>query len=86
MLLSPEDQPEKRTRDGATPCSTLFIANLGPNCTKEELDQALVQYPGFNVLKMRDQGGMPVAFADFEITMRRASLIRKYARSKMRSH
>lgn len=29
--------------DGAKPCSTLFIANLGPNCTKDELQQVLSQ-------------------------------------------
>eukprot|EP00262_Sarcandra_glabra_P015387 TRINITY_DN4739_c0_g1_i1.p1 TRINITY_DN4739_c0_g1~~TRINITY_DN4739_c0_g1_i1.p1 ORF type:complete len:378 (+),score=47.69 TRINITY_DN4739_c0_g1_i1:87-1136(+) len=48
------------------PCSTLFIANLGPSCTGEELKQLLSQYSGFNVLKMQARGGMPVAFADFE--------------------
>ena len=26
---------------GARPCSTLFIANLGPNCTEDELKQLL---------------------------------------------
>lgn len=25
------------------------------------------RYPGFKVLKMRAKGGMPVAFADFEV-------------------
>ncbi|KAL0319359.1 UNVERIFIED_CONTAM: RNA-binding protein with multiple splicing 2 [Sesamum angustifolium] len=57
------EQAEKRT-DGA--CSTLFIANLGPNCTEEELKQVLSQYQGFNSLKVCARGGMPVAFADFE--------------------
>ncbi|XP_010465227.1 PREDICTED: U2 small nuclear ribonucleoprotein B''-like isoform X1 [Camelina sativa] len=51
---------------GARPCSTLFIANLGPNCTEEELKQLISRYPGFNILKIRARGGMPVAFADFE--------------------
>ncbi|WZY95616.1 U2 small nuclear ribonucleoprotein B'' isoform X1 [Brassica napus] len=51
---------------GARPCSTLFIANLGPNCTEDELKQLLSRYPGFNILKIRARGGMPVAFADFE--------------------
>ncbi|VVA97529.1 unnamed protein product [Arabis nemorensis] len=51
---------------GARPCSTLFIANLGPNCTEDELKQLLSSYPGFNILKIRARGGMPVAFADFE--------------------
>ncbi|XP_020534056.1 U2 small nuclear ribonucleoprotein B'' isoform X2 [Jatropha curcas] len=57
---------EKSAEGGVNPCSTLFIANLGPNCTEDELRQTLSQYPGFNVLKMRAKGGMPVAFADFE--------------------
>ncbi|KAJ4959485.1 hypothetical protein NE237_026596 [Protea cynaroides] len=48
------------------PCSTLFIANLGPNCTEEELKQVLTQYRGFHVLKLRARSGMPVAFAAFE--------------------
>ncbi|XP_052176546.1 U2 small nuclear ribonucleoprotein B'' [Diospyros lotus] len=52
--------------DGVLPCSTLFIANLGPNCTENELKQVLSQYSGFKVLKVRARGGMPVAFADFE--------------------
>lgn len=61
--FAPENQADKRT-DGA--CSTLFIANLGPKCTEEELKQVLSLYEGFNSLKVRAQGGMPVAFADFE--------------------
>ncbi|CAL5195613.1 unnamed protein product [Lathyrus oleraceus] len=48
------------------PCSTLFIANLGPNCTEDELKQAFSVHAGFNLVKMRSRGGMPVAFADFE--------------------
>ncbi|XP_062087665.1 protein WHI4 isoform X2 [Humulus lupulus] len=47
-------------------CSTLFIANLGPNCTEDELKNVLSKYPGFNMLKLRARGGMPVAFADFQ--------------------
>ncbi|XP_059455837.1 U2 small nuclear ribonucleoprotein B'' isoform X1 [Corylus avellana] len=58
------EQPEKTVDGGA--CSTLFIANLGPNCTEDELKQVLSQYPGFNSLKVRAKGGMPVAFADYE--------------------
>ncbi|XP_064995464.1 U1 small nuclear ribonucleoprotein A-like isoform X2 [Musa acuminata AAA Group] len=50
------------------PCSTLFIANLGPTCTEEELKQVLSKYSGFHMLKMRGRGGMPVAFADFTDT------------------
>ncbi|KAL0010154.1 hypothetical protein SO802_005262 [Lithocarpus litseifolius] len=61
---STSEHPEK-TGDGGQ-CSTLFIANLGPNCTEDELKQVFAERPGFNMLKMRARGGMPVAFADFE--------------------
>ncbi|XP_061374624.1 uncharacterized protein LOC133316850 [Gastrolobium bilobum] len=60
----PVEQYEKRGNGG--PCSTVFIANLGPNCTEDELKQAFSVYTGFNMVKMRSRGGMPVAFADFE--------------------
>uniref|UniRef100_A0A2P2JCF2 RRM domain-containing protein n=2 Tax=Rhizophora mucronata TaxID=61149 RepID=A0A2P2JCF2_RHIMU len=60
------EHSQKNVERGAQPCSTLFIANLGPNCTEDELKQVLSQYPGFNILKLRARGGMPVAFADFE--------------------
>ncbi|KAA8540299.1 hypothetical protein F0562_024138 [Nyssa sinensis] len=64
-LTATNEQLEK-TIDGVSQCSTLFIANLGPNCTEDEMKQVLSQYPGFNMLKVRARGGMPVAFADFE--------------------
>lgn len=60
------EHAEKTTNEDVRSCSTLFIANLGPNCTEKELRELLSQYPGFNVLKIRARGGMPVAFADFE--------------------
>ncbi|KAJ4835859.1 hypothetical protein Tsubulata_030117 [Turnera subulata] len=60
------DRLEKAAAGGVQPCSTLFIANLGPNCTEDELRQVLSGYPGFNLLKLRARGGMPVAFADFK--------------------
>ncbi|KAK3002853.1 hypothetical protein RJ639_018119, partial [Escallonia herrerae] len=61
-----DNEQTDKTVKGAQPCSTLFIANLGPNCTEDELKQVLSQYPGFNSLKIRARGGMPVAFADYE--------------------
>ncbi|KAL7222063.1 hypothetical protein ACSBR1_023891 [Camellia fascicularis] len=64
--VAAENEQTEKTVDGVSPCSTLFIANLGPNCTEDELKQFLSQYPGFKVLKVRARGGMPVAFADFE--------------------
>ncbi|OMO70817.1 hypothetical protein CCACVL1_18642 [Corchorus capsularis] len=60
------EQLERAVGEGVQPCSTLFIANLGPTCTEDELREVLSRYPGFNVLKIRAKGGMPVAFADFE--------------------
>ncbi|XP_016505372.1 uncharacterized protein LOC107823257 [Nicotiana tabacum] len=64
--LAVKSEQSEKTTDGAQPCSTLFIANLGPNCTEDELKQVISQYPGFNTLKVRARGGMPVAFADFQ--------------------
>ncbi|XP_076930610.1 uncharacterized protein LOC143595500 [Bidens hawaiensis] len=59
-----ENEQTENTVDGA--CSTLFIANLGPTSTESELKPVLSRYPGFNTLKVRNRGGMPVAFADYE--------------------
>ncbi|XP_076935101.1 uncharacterized protein LOC143601616 [Bidens hawaiensis] len=59
-----ENEQTENLVDGA--CSTLFIANLGPTCTESELKPVLSRYPGFNTLKVRNRGGMPVAFADYE--------------------
>ncbi|PSS07359.1 RNA-binding protein with multiple splicing 2 like [Actinidia chinensis var. chinensis] len=64
--VATENEHTEKTVDGVSPCSTLFIANLGPNCTEDEMKQVLSQYPGFKALKVRARGGMPVAFADFE--------------------
>lgn len=36
-----QEQSEKPYEGGVQPCSTLFIANLGPNCTEDELKQTL---------------------------------------------
>ncbi|XP_039116135.1 protein WHI4 isoform X1 [Dioscorea cayenensis subsp. rotundata] len=60
------EQLERPISSDIPPCSTLFIANLGPTCTEDELKDALSKFPGFHTLKMRGKGGMPVAFADFE--------------------
>lgn len=63
---SANEQREKTSEGDLQPCSTLFIANLGPNCIKDELKESLARYPGFNGVKLRSRGGMPVAFADYE--------------------
>ncbi|XP_027361277.1 U1 small nuclear ribonucleoprotein A isoform X2 [Abrus precatorius] len=50
----------------ATPCATLFVANLGPSCNEQELMQVFSRYPGFLKLKMQSTYGAPVAFVDFQ--------------------
>ncbi|KAJ7952829.1 putative RNA binding protein [Quillaja saponaria] len=50
------------------PCPTLFVANLGPTCTEQELIQIFSRCPGFLKLKMQSTYGAPVAFVDFQDT------------------
>lgn len=45
-----QEQHEKGGNGG--PCSTLFIANLGPNCTEDELKQALSVWVAASILLM----------------------------------
>ncbi|KAL5556952.1 hypothetical protein UlMin_039188 [Ulmus minor] len=49
-------------------CPTLFVANLGPTCTEQELIQVFSRCPGFLKLKMQSTYGAPVAFVDFQDT------------------
>ncbi|KAJ3683635.1 hypothetical protein LUZ60_013862 [Juncus effusus] len=65
-IRGPPNSHQEIVEGEITPCSTLFIANLGPVCTNEELKQVLSKYPGLQTVKMLRRGGMPVAFADFE--------------------
>ncbi|XP_057971929.1 uncharacterized protein LOC131160339 isoform X2 [Malania oleifera] len=51
-----------------TPCPTLFVANLGPTCTEQELTQVFSRCLGFLKLKMQSTYGSPVAFVDFQDT------------------
>ncbi|XWS41872.1 hypothetical protein CRYUN_Cryun17cG0120000 [Craigia yunnanensis] len=55
-------------KSSATPCPTLFVANLGANCTEKELIQVFSRCPGFLKLKMQSTYGAPVAFVDFQDT------------------
>ncbi|KAA8547126.1 hypothetical protein F0562_003544 [Nyssa sinensis] len=45
---------------------TLFVANLGPTCSEQELIQVFSRCPGFLKLKMQSTYGTPVAFVDFQ--------------------
>ncbi|XVF74428.1 hypothetical protein PTKIN_Ptkin13bG0109700 [Pterospermum kingtungense] len=42
-VVAVNEQLERPIDEGVQPCSTLFIANLGPNCTEDELKQVLSQ-------------------------------------------
>ncbi|ONK60397.1 uncharacterized protein A4U43_C08F17980 [Asparagus officinalis] len=48
------------------PCSTLFVANLGPTCSEQELTEVFSRCPGFLKLKLQRKKGLPVAFVDFK--------------------
>ncbi|CAK9159430.1 unnamed protein product [Ilex paraguariensis] len=51
-----------------TPCPTLFVANLGPACSEQELIQVFSRCRGYLKLKMQSTFGAPVAFVDFQDT------------------
>ncbi|KAI4327423.1 hypothetical protein L6164_019887 [Bauhinia variegata] len=55
-----------RVPQNATPCPTLFVANMGPSCTEQELIQVFSRCPGFLKLKVQSTYGPPVAFVDFQ--------------------
>ncbi|KAL2528569.1 RNA-binding (RRM/RBD/RNP motif) family protein [Forsythia ovata] len=50
------------------PCPTIFVANLGPTCSEQELIQVFSRCRGFIKLKMQSTYGAPVAFVDFQDT------------------
>ncbi|XP_030475286.2 RNA-binding protein L isoform X1 [Syzygium oleosum] len=58
----------KMGNSSAPPCPTIFVANLGPRCTEQELIQVFSQCSGFLKLKMQSTYGAPVAFVDFQDT------------------
>ncbi|KAG6383117.1 hypothetical protein SASPL_157136 [Salvia splendens] len=58
----------KSATKSSSPCPTLFVANLGPHCTEEELTQLFSRCRGFIKLKMQSTYGAPVAFVDFQDT------------------
>ncbi|XP_071514034.1 uncharacterized protein cpo isoform X2 [Panulirus ornatus] len=47
------------------PCSTLFIANLGPNVAEHELKDIFSSFHGYVRLRMHTKGDTPVAFVEF---------------------
>ncbi|XP_064645689.1 protein couch potato-like isoform X1 [Lineus longissimus] len=57
--------PINNNTSSNSPCSTLFIANLGQNCTETELKEIFHRFMGFNRIRMHNKGGPPVAFVEF---------------------
>lgn len=57
-----------RSVQNNAPCPTLFVANLGPTCTEQELTQVFSRCKGFVKLKLQNTYGPPVAFVDFQDT------------------
>lgn len=53
---------------GNTPCSTLFVANLGQTVTEQELKEVFGSLPGFTRLRMLSKGGSPVSFVEYQDT------------------
>ncbi|XP_021373248.1 protein WHI4-like isoform X3 [Mizuhopecten yessoensis] len=49
-----------------TPCSTLFVANLGQFSSEQELKDLFSSFQGFSRLRMHNKGGSPVAFVEFQ--------------------
>lgn len=64
--MAPSIIPSPPVAGSNPPCSTLFVANLGPGCTEEELTQVLARFPGYRRIKMQTKGGLPVAFVEFQ--------------------
>jgi hypothetical protein len=52
----------------SSPCSTLFIANLGQFVIEQELKDLFSSFPGFCRLKMHSRGGAPVAFIEYTVS------------------
>ncbi|XP_018824461.1 U1 small nuclear ribonucleoprotein A isoform X1 [Juglans regia] len=67
-LHNPPPPGVPQNAQNATSCPTLFVANLGPTCTEQELIQVFSRCPGFLKLKMQNSYGAPVAFVDFKDT------------------
>ncbi|KAK2184725.1 hypothetical protein NP493_255g02037 [Ridgeia piscesae] len=62
---SPSVMPTMMAATNA-PCSTLFVANLGPFCSEQELKELFGSFPGFSRLRMHNKGGSPVAFVEYQ--------------------
>ncbi|XP_022011369.1 uncharacterized protein LOC110911098 isoform X2 [Helianthus annuus] len=66
--VRPENTGASVRNSSAPPCPTIFVANLGPACTEQELTQVFSRCRGFLKLKIQSTYGTPVAFVDFADT------------------
>ncbi|KAI3921635.1 hypothetical protein MKW92_018834 [Papaver armeniacum] len=48
-----------------TPCPTLFVANLGPTCSEQELNHVFSRCSGFLKLKMQNKNGLQLHLLTF---------------------
>ncbi|XP_052265380.1 uncharacterized protein LOC127867912 isoform X3 [Dreissena polymorpha] len=49
-----------------SPCSTLFVANLGQFASEQELKDLFGSFQGFSRLKMYNKNGSPVCFVEYQ--------------------
>ncbi|XP_065187616.1 U1 small nuclear ribonucleoprotein A-like [Sycon ciliatum] len=54
-----------QTSPAATPCNTLFVANLGPGTRDEHLEEAFSRCPGLRRVRLHTGKGTTVSFVEF---------------------
>ncbi|XP_043189734.1 protein couch potato-like isoform X2 [Amphibalanus amphitrite] len=64
--------PSAAPLSGNTPCSTLFVANLGQTVTEQVLKEVFSTVAGFTRLRMLTKGGSPVSFVEYQDTTQAA--------------
>ncbi|CAE8614994.1 unnamed protein product, partial [Polarella glacialis] len=57
--------PQRGSSGGRHPCDTMFVGNLAPNATEDELGSALACCNGFEKLKFVGSGDKVMAWAQF---------------------
>lgn len=69
----------------ATPCSTLFVANLGAMTSEEEVREMFRTFPGFCRMRMHNKNGSPVAFIEYQVVLLVKEIDKKYYSQDVRS-
>ncbi|XP_062512284.1 RNA-binding protein, mRNA-processing factor 2a-like [Corticium candelabrum] len=69
MPMGALPSPTSATSVGAAhPCSTLFVANISPFATEQDMKELFQRYPGFKRARLYSKGGLPVCFVDFQVS------------------